>query len=110
MKKKYILIILTGITIILSNIPPLSYLFDYVLDENHYRYSNDSGNFDVTDRSGNNIIGIKESFKEYVKTNKVQEADTVLYRKFWKNPIAFWRWHTYFNTKDDRYKLPYKKS
>nr|WP_315418263.1 hypothetical protein [uncultured Pedobacter sp.] len=74
MKKKYVLIILTGITIILSNIPPLSYIFDYALDEKHYRYSNDSGNFDLTDRSGNNITGIKESFKEYVKSEKQQSS------------------------------------
>ncbi|MFC1225857.1 hypothetical protein ACFE6N_18785 [Pedobacter sp. BG31] len=108
MKKKYILIILTCITIILSNIPPVHYLFDYTLDEKHYRYRNASGNFDVADRSGNNIIGIKESFKAYVKSNKVKEEDAILYRTFWKNPIAFWRWHSYFNTKDERYKLPYK--
>lgn len=108
MKKKYIFVIFTGTIMILSNIPPVSYLFDYALDEKHYRYSNASGNFNVTDRSGNNIIGIKESFKEYVKSNRVKETDTVLYRTFWRNPIAFWRWHTYFNSKDERYKLPFK--
>ncbi|WP_461788650.1 hypothetical protein [Pedobacter sp.] len=34
-------------------------------------------------------------------------SDRILYRTFWKNPFAFWRWHTYFNG-DERYKLPYK--
>ena len=32
--------------------------------------------------------------------------DTVVYRLFWKNPLAFWRWAEYFN--DKRYDLPYK--
>lgn len=95
--------------VVVSNIPPFSYIFDYALDEKHYRYRNHSGSFDVTDRSGNNLKGVESSFKEFVKNNKLKPIDTILYRNFWKNPLAFWRWHSYFNVKDERYGLPYKK-
>lgn len=76
--------------------------------KNIYKYSNNSGSFNVTDRSGNNIRGVKNSFNEFVKSNNPKSTDTVLYRTFWKNPLAFWRWHTYFNDNDERYDLPYK--
>lgn len=98
-----------GFVVVLSNIPPVSYIFDYIFDDKHYRYKNYSGIFDVTDRSGNNVKGVRNSFKEYVKSNNLKPTDTILYRTFWKNPLAFWRWHTYFNAKDERYKLPYKR-
>jgi len=107
MKKIYIIV--TIVVIFLSNVPPISYIFDYVIDEKHYRYSNHSGSFDVTDRSGSNLKGVEGSFKEFVKSRELKPIDTILYRTFWKNPLAFWRWHTYFNSKDKRYKLPYKK-
>ena len=84
-------------------------MFDYALDEKHYRYKNNSGLFDVTDRSENNMEGVKNSFQEFIKTNKVQSEDTILYRTFWKNPLAFWRWNSYINSEDKRYKLPYKQ-
>lgn len=109
MKRTYILAFFLIILVVtLSNIPPISYIFDYALDDKHYRYANHSESFNVTDRSGNNIIGVKKSFKVYLIGNNLKPVDTVLYRTFWKNPFAFWRWHSYLNSKDDRYKLPYK--
>jgi hypothetical protein len=34
-------------------------------------------------------------------------ADTIVYRIFWKNPFTFWRWG-YYLIGDEKYNFPYK--
>ena len=96
------------VIIFLSNIPPLRYTFDWLVDETHYKYANASGSFYVIDRVGNNISGIKGGFKESLKQENLLDKDTVLFRLFWKNPLALWRYHSYLDKNDPRYKIPYK--
>ena len=48
------------------------------------------------------MFGLFESFKQ-----KHPEKPPVVYRLFWKNPLAFWRWSDYLSD-DPHYKLPYK--
>ncbi|MNL28118.1 hypothetical protein D3C87_1497490 [compost metagenome] len=109
MKKRYYILTSLIVIIFLSNIPPLLYTFDWLVDETHYKYTTASGNFSVTDRSGNNIVAIKKGFKESMDPEKLIVDDTVLCRLFWKNPLAFWRYHSYLDKNDPRYKLPYKR-
>lgn len=92
----------------MSNIPPLKYFFNWIVDETHYEYTSSSGNFNVIDRSGNNIAAIEKGFKESLKNKNLTSEDTILYRLFWKNPMAFWRYSSYFDKNHERYKLPYK--
>ena len=102
MKKLFLLFFLPILAI--SNFPPGRYYFDYILDEQHYRYTNKSGSFENIDRSGSNIKGVRNRFEHFKIESKKPEDR--LYRRFWKNPLAFWRWHSYFSN-DPRYDLPY---
>ncbi|MEN5058746.1 hypothetical protein [Sphingobacterium kitahiroshimense] len=108
MKKRYYILMSLIVIIFLSNIPPLRYTFDWLVDETHYKYATASGNFCVIDRSGNNISGVKGGFKESMDPEKLIADDTLLCRLFWKNPLAFWRYHSYLDKNDPRYKIPYK--
>jgi hypothetical protein len=105
MKTRFIVTtIILGFIILVSNIPPMRYLLDYIIDDKHYRYSDYNGHFAIIDRSGHNVKGVLSFFKDYQKKNNLQ--DQKLYRLFYKNPLAFWRWYTYFGD-DPRYNLPY---
>lgn len=108
MKKGLYILSSILIIILLSNLPPIKYFFNWIVDETHYEYASASGNFKVIDRSGNNITAIKKGFKESLKKENLITEDTILYRLFWKNPAAFWRYRSYFDKNDERYKLPYK--
>ena len=97
--KKIILIVIS--IILLANLLPL-HIF---LDEGHYRYSNADGSFtgiDIKSRKYNLSPVVPDSYRK----EHPNSTDTLVYRVFWKNPLAFWRWRTYFT--DKRYKLPYK--
>ena len=104
MSIKKILIIAICILII-SNLPPVKGLFSIFFDEDNYRYSNADGtytNMDVKGSHYNLMPMVPGSFQsEHPGT-----SDTIVYRLFWKNPLAFWRWSDYFT--DKRYSLPYK--
>ena len=105
MKAKMVLpTLIIGFIILISNLPPLRYLLDYIIDEKHYRYSDYNGEFSIIDRSGCNVDGLLMSFKDYSEKNSLKDKN--LYRLFYKNPFAFWRWYSYFNG-DPRYELPY---
>ncbi|MEJ5148773.1 hypothetical protein [Sphingobacterium sp. MYb388] len=107
MKKGYYILASLMIFVFFSNIPPLRYLFDWIVDETHYEYANASGSFYVIDRVGNNISGVKAGFKKSMEQENLLNKDTVLFRLFWKNPLAFWRYYSYFDKNDERYKLTY---
>jgi hypothetical protein len=103
---KNILFLLLAFIIIISNTPPFMYLVDWAMDLHHYKFSNASGSFTVTNTSTTKMTGINSAFQEYVKIKHPAPKDTVLYRIFSKNPLAFWRWNSYLF--DERHKLPYK--
>jgi hypothetical protein len=44
--------------------------------------------------------------KRKLKHLKIEKGDSVIYRLFSKNPLAFWRINKYFT--DPKYKLPYR--
>jgi hypothetical protein len=105
MKTRFIVTLsILGFIILISNLPPLRYLLDYIIDEKHYRYSDYNGEFSIIDRSGSNVDGLLMSFKDYSENNNLKDKN--LYRLFYKNPLAFWRWYSYFSN-DPRYELPY---
>lgn len=106
MKKK--LIIVGIIVLVVFNLHPLRTIMEVFIDEDHYRYTNYSGSFTVSekpfkvDRRYPQVIKGFHAFKDDKKPNS---KDTILYRLFWRNPLAFWRWRGYFT--EERYKLPY---
>jgi hypothetical protein len=103
--KKIIIIIL--IIMLVSNIPPLKNVISLFMDEGYFRYSNGNGSVTFCE------IPFKRRFynlspivpQKFIQLNP-NSSDTIIYRLFWKNPVAFWRWGEYFY--DKRYKLPYK--
>ena len=97
---------LLAFMIIVSNTPPFMYLVDWAIDLHHYRFSNASGSFTVINTASADMTGVKLAFQEYIKTKHPEPRDTILYRIFSKNPLAFWRWNSYLF--DERHKLPYK--
>lgn len=103
---KNILFLLLAFMIIISNTPPFKYLVDWAMDLHNYKFSNASGSFTVTNTATTKMTGINSAFQEYIKINHPPFRDTVLYRIFSKNPLAFWRWSSYLF--DERHKLPYK--
>jgi hypothetical protein len=105
MKAKILIpLLLVSVVILISNLPPVRYLLDYIIDDKHYRYSNYNGGFAIIDRSGHNVKGVLSFFEDYNKNNFIKNKK--LYRLFYKNPLAFWRWYSYFGD-DPRYELPY---
>lgn len=108
-KVKILLIILMPI-IVISNIPPFSYVFTMILDERYSRYSNNSGSFTMAEFPFKNrdyklAQRIFASMKEDSSIN-LSTSDTTLYRVFKINPLRFWLWRDFFIS--PRYKLPYK--
>ncbi|SFH08662.1 hypothetical protein SAMN04489864_1055 [Pedobacter insulae] len=92
---------------ILSNYPPLDLVFHTFTNEGYYKYTNYDGSNIMQEGVHKNygLDRIKRLHQFWL--NKNHEApDKALYRVFWKNPLAFWRWKNYFQ--DERYKLPYK--
>lgn len=89
------------IVIIFSNILPVDKMFS---DGSYYRYSNIDGSVTFAQFKTRDFEMMKRRFESFTKTNK--NMDTIIYRLFKKNPLAFWRWGQYFFSK--RYKLPFK--
>lgn len=88
--------------------PPLTYWLSYALDYDHYRYSNASGSFTQIDLNSNNLSGISSSFDHFLSVNQVPPQDAILYRTFWRNPLAFWRYWRYWGYGHEKYNLPYR--
>lgn len=81
-----------------------------ILDEDYFRYSNNSGSFTMAESPLKNrdykmAQRIFASLKEDPTIN-LSSSDTTLYRVFRINPFRFWLWRDFFI--DPRYKLPYK--
>ncbi len=85
-----------------SNISPVHEIFSLFGDSNHFKYSNDNGEFTFVEFKGRDTAMMNRWLTAY----KQQSKDTVLYRLFSKNPFAFWRIKSYFI--DPKYNLPYK--
>ena len=106
LKRKEALLFLI-VFLVVSNIPPIKSLYGLFIDEGHYRFSNGNGKATWIDNQFKNDHyhlnpTVPKSFiEEFPGT-----TDTIVYRTFWRNPLAFWRWGEYFY--DKRYKLPYK--
>lgn len=92
------------IIILISNIPPIKSVIGLFMDEYHYRYSNEDGAFTFVEFKSRDQAMMFRKFESF-KIEQTEKSTTV-YRLFWKNPFAFWRWGEYFY--DKRYKLPYK--
>jgi hypothetical protein len=91
------------IFIILSNLSPVHTIISLFADNEHYRYSTKNGQFTFTEGSkGWDTAMLYRKFNAYQNETK----DSVLYRVFSKNPLAFWRLREYFF--DTKYKLPYR--
>jgi hypothetical protein len=91
--------------LILSNIPPFQTFFKLFFDQKLFHYSTKDGSafFDE-----NIFLGDAFQFKRVTTQEKranYPEADTIIYRNFKPNPIAFWRYRDYIF--DERYTLPY---
>jgi hypothetical protein len=130
MKTRSIVLITTMVTVLVSNIYPINSWIDTFVDENHYAYSNGDGtnthiynafkggDFYVprylstatldpqknrTDTTG----GVVELPAGKLLRKTYKNADTVMYRIFWKNPLTFWRWK-YYIFGNEKFDNPYK--
>ena len=92
---------------ILSNYAPLNLIFHTFTNEGYYQYSNYNGSNTIEEgvHKGYGLALMKRLHQAWINENP-QAPDKKLYRIFWKNPLAFWRWKGYF--KDERYELPFK--
>ena len=115
-------IVVIIIIICISNVPFFTGWIDFVVDQN-YGYSNADGTY--TFLYNERIDGIRALAKtvpiakldSLLKLTPVQlkpeestfpsRNDTILYRIFWKNPLAFWRWR-YYIFGNDKFDFPYK--
>ncbi len=91
------------IIMLISNFPPIKSVISFFTDENHYRYSNEEGLFTFVEFKSRDQAMMLRKFESF----KIEhpEKSTMVYRLFWKNPVAFWRWGEYYY--DKRYNLPY---
>lgn len=95
---------LVGLVVILSNISPIHNIFSLFLDINHSKYSNATGEFTFIEEWKGRDIAMMNRWHENFK--KTEKKDTILYRLFTKNPLAFWRIKSFFT--DSKYQLPYE--
>ena len=96
-------LLLVGIT----NLPWPSDFLEMWVDHNHYKYSNGDATWLFTE---NLFKDGRAPFSRLLSYNPVAERrypgrDTIIYRNFTKNPLAFWRYGKYLF--DQRYTLPY---
>ncbi len=89
----------------LSNIPPLQTIFKLIFDQKLFYYSTNDGSafFDENIFFGR-VFHFRRSTTQSFKVT-YPEADTIIYRNFKPNPLAFWRYRDYLF--DERYTLPY---
>lgn len=100
-----IAIVLFLSSVIVSNIPPIRYIISYVIDFSHDRYSNASGTFTYIDMAGNKPEDEINRFNSFVKETSPTPEESILYRIFYRNPFAFWRYYSYGY---EKYDIPYK--
>lgn len=105
MKRNKKALIVVACILLFANIPPFTSLFEILLDERHYRYSNYNGSLTFTEFMSRGFEMMNNRHKSCL-VHKPNLKDKQIYRLFTKNPLAFWRWGLYFF--DERFKLPYK--
>ncbi len=106
--KKYIKISIGILAFcILSNFFIFKTIFRILADEGYYRYSNYNESCTTEEPlfKGVGLSRPKAAHRDCLIEHPNQ-PDKKLYRLFWKNPLLFWRWRSYFV--DERYDLPYK--
>ena len=108
--------------IIISNIPFVSWIIDSCFGMDYYAYSNGDGTWTgggtsfkekpypnimtlSTTEIDSRVYGAKPVGVELREL--YPNADTIIYRLFWKNPLVFWHWWQYIGM-DHRYDFPYK--
>lgn len=101
-RKRIIYSVILLVVILLSNISPIHDVFSLFGDSDHFRYSNYNGEFTFVEFKGRDTAMLKRKLEHY----KSEKGDSVIYRLFSKNPLAFWRINKYYT--DPKYKLPYK--
>ena len=124
MKKIYRRVSLFLISIlILSNLSIVSWILDLNFGMEYYAYSNGDGTSTVwcgsfKDSPYPDVMTLsttKVDTRVYGATKPVgaklretyPNADTIIYRLFWKNPLVFWHWWQYISG-DHKYDFPYK--
>ena len=123
-KKIYVRVFGGFITIIiLSNISLFSWILDSYFGIDYYSYSNGDGTWtgESTAFKQNpypNIMYLSLTKRDSSHTGEIEpigvtlrksytNADTIIYRLFWRNPLFFWHWWQYLSV-DRRYDFPYK--
>ena len=108
MKKKYLIAVGLLVTIItLSNWGPINLFVVVNVDKHYYKYSNGDGRWRLDEWRYKGPM-----YNAYYKTLQpwdtvgIGDADTIIYRNFKINPLAFWRYWSYYN--DPVFELPYK--
>jgi len=79
-------------------------LFDYGFDLHHYQYTNFNGEFYKRTSGPYDYYMATGSYESFLKSTNPKPVDTTLYRTFWRNPLAFWRYYSYFGK---QYSFPY---
>ena len=100
--KRIVWITIVVCIVIMSNISPVHEVFSLFGDNDHFRYSNYNGEFTFVEFKGRDTAVLKRKMEHL----KLEKQDSLIYRLFSKNPLAFWRINKYFT--DTKYKLPYK--
>jgi hypothetical protein len=109
--------------IIIANTPLAFGLIEvFFFQDNPYNYSNADGTFTVEVVSGfksnpecsYHYLSLYKSYQDGAEPigkrlrKDYPNADTVVYRLFWKNPLCFWRWYWYLTDELEQYNFPYK--
>ncbi len=109
--------------IVISNNPIASWMIDSILGQDYYAYSNGDGTLTLwcgsfKETSYPNGMSLSLTKIDSLHTGEIEpagvtlrrlypNADTTIYRLFWKNPFKFWHWWQYIS-KDHKYDFPYK--
>jgi len=94
----------------------------FCVGEEPYQYSNADGTFTKINYKGfkfraypsYHYLSLYKSYQDGAEPigkrlrKDYPNADTVVYRLFWKNPLCFWRWYWYLTDELEQYNFPYK--
>ncbi|WP_316846866.1 hypothetical protein [Pedobacter psychrodurus] len=104
-RRKRTLIISIVSVIIISNLPPISYLF-----QEKYHYQNKDRSFEFTEMGGptQNFESALARFESYKRKNP-ENPNRTLYRTFTLKPWKFWEWWEMI-AHSKRFRLPFHPS
>ncbi|PZD77415.1 hypothetical protein [Mesonia sp. K7] len=107
LQKKVQLTIITVIAIILlSNLFPLRLFIEGVIIPYPYETENSEFEYVACPSKGLSIEFMENKFLKFLEENP-QTKDTIIYRKFKRNPLKFWNWKFYLTS--NLYDYPLKK-